>query len=91
MDSSRKKRYLDKLQIIKERSNFCDIKSMKLLVAENPNIFLTCVVQAKDISQYNRVARGVIVMQMREGDHVASMACFTDSETEEAEEMEETE
>ncbi|MEA2007936.1 MAG: DNA gyrase subunit A [Chloroflexota bacterium] len=32
--------------------------------------------QVKDISQYNRVARGVIVMQMREGDHIASMARF---------------
>ncbi len=34
----------------------------------------------KDIAQYNRVARGVKIMQLREGDQVASMARFTTSE-----------
>ena len=35
---------------------------------------------AGDISCYNRTARGVHIMQMREGDHVASMARFTDQD-----------
>jgi len=38
---------------------------------------------AKNISQYSRVAKGVHIMQMREGDHVASMALFADEELEE--------
>jgi len=36
--------------------------------------------EAGDISRYNRSARGVLIMQMREGDQVASMARFTDAE-----------
>lgn len=44
--------------------------------------------QARDISCYNRAARGVHIMQMRENDQVASIARFTPSElmTEEEEE-----
>ncbi|MBS3752119.1 MAG: DNA gyrase subunit A [Anaerolineales bacterium] len=36
--------------------------------------------KAKNISRYSRVARGVHIMQMREGDQVASMALFADTE-----------
>lgn len=36
--------------------------------------------QARDISRYNRAARGVHIMQMRENDHIASIARFTPSE-----------
>ena len=36
--------------------------------------------EAGDISRYNRSARGVLIMQMREGDQVASMARFTDAD-----------
>jgi DNA gyrase/topoisomerase IV subunit A len=36
--------------------------------------------EAGDISCYNRSARGVLIMQMREGDQVASMARFTDAD-----------
>ena len=35
---------------------------------------------AKNISRYNRAARGVHIMQMREGDHVASIARFEATE-----------
>lgn len=41
--------------------------------------------KAKNISRYSRVARGVHIMQMREGDQVASMALFEDTELEEEE------
>ncbi|MFO8035782.1 MAG: DNA gyrase subunit A [Anaerolineales bacterium] len=42
--------------------------------------------KAKNISRYSRVARGVHIMQMREGDQVASLALFEDAELEEEEE-----
>ena len=41
---------------------------------------------ASSISRYNRVARGVSIMQMREGDQVASMARFNREEDGEEEE-----
>lgn len=41
--------------------------------------------RAKNISQYNRVAKGVHIMQMREGDQVASMALFAHEELEDEE------
>ena len=43
---------------------------------------------ASSISRYNRVARGVSIMQMREGDQVASMARFNREEDGEEEEEE---
>ena len=44
---------------------------------------------AKSISQYNRVARGVAIMQMREDDVVVAIARFTGQELEAEEENEE--
>ena len=38
--------------------------------------------RAETISQYNRVAQGVSVMQMREDDVVVSIARFTDQDLE---------
>jgi DNA gyrase subunit A len=38
--------------------------------------------KAESISQYNRVARGVAIMQMREGDVVVSIARFADQDLE---------
>ena len=38
--------------------------------------------KAESISQYNRVARGVSIMQMREGDVVVSIARFADQDLE---------
>jgi DNA gyrase subunit A len=38
--------------------------------------------RAEAISQYNRVAQGVMVMQMREDDEVVSIARFADQELE---------
>ena len=46
-------------------------------------------IPVEDIAQYNRVARGVKIMQMREGDQVASMARFTISELQQTEDTEE--
>ncbi|MCJ7733272.1 MAG: DNA gyrase subunit A [Anaerolineales bacterium] len=43
--------------------------------------------KADTISQYNRVARGVSIMQMREGDEVVAIARFTDQEMENEEEL----
>jgi DNA gyrase subunit A len=45
--------------------------------------------EAKTISQYNRVARGVSIMQMREDDIVVAIARFPDQELEPKEEEEE--
>ena len=42
--------------------------------------------KADTISQYNRVARGVSIMQMREGDVVVSIARFADQDLEATEE-----
>lgn len=42
--------------------------------------------EVKNISQYNRVARGVHIMQLREDDQVASMARFTIHEEDEEKE-----
>jgi DNA gyrase subunit A len=47
--------------------------------------------EAKTISQYNRVARGVSIMQMREDDLVVAIARFPDQEMEPEEEKEEKE
>jgi len=44
--------------------------------------------KADTISQYNRVARGVSIMQMREGDVVVSIARFADQDLEATEEEE---
>jgi DNA gyrase subunit A len=44
---------------------------------------------AESISQYNRVARGVSIMQMREDDVVVAIAKFTGQELEAEEENEE--
>jgi DNA gyrase subunit A len=44
--------------------------------------------KADTISQYNRVARGVAIMQMREGDVVVSIARFADQDLEATEEEE---
>ena len=44
--------------------------------------------EAKTISQYNRVARGVSIMQMREDDQVVAIARFPDQELEPKEEKE---
>jgi len=44
--------------------------------------------KADTISQYNRVARGVAIMQMREGDVVVSIARFADQDLEATEEDE---
>ena len=46
--------------------------------------------EAKTISQYNRVARGVSIMQMREDDIVVAIARFTDQEMEPDEDKEGT-
>ncbi|MBS1249818.1 MAG: DNA gyrase subunit A [Chloroflexi bacterium] len=39
----------------------------------------------RNIAEYNRVARGVTIMQLREGDQVASMARFKDTELQKSE------
>ena len=47
--------------------------------------------KAESISQYNRVARGVSIMQMREGDVVASIARFSQTDLEGTADDEESE
>ena len=47
--------------------------------------------KAESISQYNRVARGVSIMQMREGDVVASIARFSQTDLESTADDEESE
>lgn len=49
------------------------------IISANGTVMRT---QAENISQYSRVARGVHIMQMREGDQVASMARFQSSDLE---------
>jgi DNA gyrase subunit A len=58
------------------------------IISTNGTVMRT---QAKNISQYNRVARGVHIMQMREGDSVASMASFHNSELDPSSDSDSTE